>query len=102
MSEPSHTPSSTPPQWMVVATTYNEIEAHIIVGRLESHGIGAWMQQEPFGSAMGITVGTFGIIRVVVNAEDYDTATAILEQSPDQLPDETDRVIYDEDDEADE
>lgn len=94
-------PQDEPPSWMVVVSTYNTIEAHIIAGRLQSEGIGAWVHQDPFGSAMGFTVGAFGEVKVLVDAANYDAALAILEDEPlDALPGEVDQVIY-EDDEFD-
>lgn len=92
------------PQWMVVRTTYNPGEANIIAGRLQSEGIGAWVHQEPFGSAMGITVGPLGEVKVVVDSIDYDRALAILDEdvSIDLLPDDVDQTVFDEDDVDDE
>src|SRR5688572_4879664 len=87
------TPSGQNPAWMVVYTTYNNAEAHIVAGRLQSEGVKAWVHQEPFGSAMGITVGQFGEVRVVVNAEDYDTALAILDEPIDMLSEDDDNLL---------
>ena len=93
--------------WMVVYTTHNSGEAHIVSGRLQSHGIGAWVHQEPFGSAMGITVGRLGEVRVLVPDGDYDRAVAILEgDEVDELPADADQVVFGDDeaypDDADE
>jgi hypothetical protein len=97
------TPSGQFPAWMVVYTTYNAPEAHIVAGRLQSEGVKAWVHQEPFGSAMGITFGQLGEVRVVVNAEDYDTALAILNEPIDPLlSDEDDDLLEPPDDEYDE
>jgi hypothetical protein len=76
--------------WKIVAEAANEAEAYIIVGRLAQDDIKAWVQQEPAGSAIGITVGALGEVNVMVSAEDYERAKALLAQ------DQSD-VITDED-----
>jgi hypothetical protein len=88
-----------PIKWMVVYTTYSSPEAHIIAGRLESEGIHAWVHQEPFGSAMGFTVGPLGEVKVVVYSDDYERALAILDvDERDALPEDVDQIIFDSDD----
>ncbi|MFQ3568569.1 MAG: DUF2007 domain-containing protein [Aggregatilineales bacterium] len=86
-------------EWRVVYTTYNNPEAHIVAGRLESEGIPAMVQNEPAGTAIGITVGPLGENKVVVHVEDYDRALAILyPDEPDVLADDNDKIIFDADD----
>lgn len=84
---------------MVVYVTNNDVEARIVAGRLESEGIPALVQQEPAGSALGITVGLLGEVRVAVRAEDYDAALEVLDTDPNDpaLPDELDDILYDDD-----
>ena len=87
--------ASQPPKWMVVYTTYNYPEAHIVAGRLQSEGIQAMVHQAPGANAIGIHIGTLGEITVIVRAEDYAKAMLILE--PDEqnmLPDSTGDIIY--------
>jgi hypothetical protein len=86
-------------EWRVVYTTYNNPEAHIVAGRLESEGIPAMVQNEPAGTAIGITVGPLGENKVVVHAEDYERALAILyPDEPDVLTDDNDKIIFDAED----
>ena len=66
---------------MIVLSTDNQMEAHIVAGRLRSHKIQAWIHQEPSGSAFGITVGLLGEVRVLVHPHDYETALAILDST---------------------
>lgn len=88
------------PEWMVVYITYNFLEAQIVAGRLESEGIKALVYQEPGANAIGIRIGRMGEIKVLVRADDYDTAEALLyPDEPDILPDDIDRIIFDDDDE---
>ena len=88
-----------PNQWMVVYTTYNIHEAHIVAGRLQSEAIPAMVHQQAGASALGITVGALGQIFVLVRPADYDLALDLLEpDEPDALADDTDRVIFGDDD----
>jgi hypothetical protein len=93
------------PDWVVVYTTAVFPEAHIIAGRLQSEGIEPYIHTQPGASAMGITLGTFGI-SVLVRPADYDAAMLLLHGEPDNddddlLPDTTDEqiIIWDDDDE---
>ena len=90
--------------WMVVYTTNDLTDAHIVAGRLQVEGIKTFIHRSTFGSVYGITYGTAGETSVVVNPEDYERALAILE--PDEvysLSDDNEEIIYysDQDDEDD-
>jgi hypothetical protein len=93
--------SEQPPQWMVVYTTFNSPEAHIVAGRLKSEGIPALVHQAPGASAIGIHIGSLGEVTVLVREEDYWKAIEILEpDSPALLPDSDEDIIDIEFDEA--
>ena len=72
-----------------VYVTNSDFDARVVAGRLESEGIAVLVQQEPAGSALGITVGLLGEVKVAVRTEDYERALAILDDIPDEalLPD---------------
>ncbi len=79
---------------MVVYTTFNAPEAHIVAGRLKSEGIPALVHQAPGANAIGIHIGSLGEVTVLVREEDYWRAIAILEpDSPALLPDNGDDII---------
>ena len=91
------------PDWMVVYVTYHIHEAQILVGRLQAEDIQAILYQEPGASAIGIHIGKLGEIKVLVRPEDYDIALDILfPDEPDALPDNTDPVIFPNDEPTDE
>ncbi len=82
-------------EWMIVYTTTDEAEAHIVAGRLEVEGIKSFIQRESLGGIIGITYGAMGDIKVVVNPEDYERTMSILE--PDELhalSDDNEDIIY--------
>lgn len=90
--------------WMIVYTTHNSGEAHIVAGRLKHEGIPAMVDHAIGARSIGITIGSMGEIRVLVHPKDYDMAINLLDpEGPgfEELPDTTDRIIYhiDEDDE---
>lgn len=93
--------SSESQSWLVVFTTYNPAEAHVIAGRLESEGFHPWVHQEPGGSALGITVGILGEIRVLVAESEFEAAQRSLNDGADYEADYDEDEYYDEDDEFD-
>jgi hypothetical protein len=91
-----HPGKHNPPEWMVVYTANNVNEGHIIAGRLVSEGIQAVVAYTPGASAMGLTVGLWGEVTVLVHPSDYETACDILEyDEPDFLAADNDQVIFD-------
>jgi|GEM_PF-793721 len=82
-------------QWMVVYATHIPTDAHIVMGRLHSEGIPAIINREVGASAMGISIGRLGEVRVLVNAEDYETALMILEPTePHVLSSSVDKYTF--------
>jgi hypothetical protein len=82
-------------EWMIVYTTHDQTDAHIVAGRLEVEGIKSFIQREALGEIFGITYGALGNVNVVVNPADYERALAILE--PDELyalSDDNDEIVY--------
>ena len=66
------------PQWVAVYITHNSPEAHILIGKLRAHDIPAMIHQEAGATALGITLGNLGEIKVLVSPDDYDEAAALL------------------------
>lgn len=71
------------PEWMVVYSTDSLPEAHIVAGRLQNEEIPSWVHQQPGASGLGITIGLFGEVRVLVDAQDYERAKALLDDDAD-------------------
>jgi hypothetical protein len=68
----------TPADWVVIAKARGPIEADILVGRLRTAGIPAWVSRESAGAAIGLTVGMLGRAEVVVPATYHKRATELL------------------------
>jgi hypothetical protein len=81
--------------WMIVYTTHDLTEAHIMAGRLEVENIKSIIHRQTVAGVYGITIGPIGEIQVVVHPSEYERALAILE--PDELytlTDDNDKIIY--------
>jgi hypothetical protein len=93
---------SNEPELMVVYVTDNLPDAHIVSGRLENSDIQSVIVHEPAGTALGITIGTLGEVRVLVRAEDYDRAQQLLEEDESPLlTEDVDQIIFDDSADAD-
>ncbi len=93
------TPNNKQSDFAVVYTTYVLADAHIVVGRLQHEGIPAIVDHMAGMSAIGVTFGVLGEIRVLVHLANYEYALDILiPQNPEQLnADNQDHIIFDED-----
>ncbi len=98
-------PLATPPEkpeWMIVYITDSVSDAHIVVGRLKTENIMAIVDHMIGRDAIGLTIGTWGEVRVLVHPNDYEKAVALLEPNlPEQLEDTTQEIRYIWDDDED-
>lgn len=70
-------------EWMVVYETYDEVDAHIVRGRLKSEDIPAFVQKkESYGSTLGLSVGDMGRVVVLVSPRHYQRAVDLLDDEP--------------------
>ncbi|MEQ8672755.1 MAG: DUF2007 domain-containing protein [Aggregatilineales bacterium] len=94
----SNKPNNT--SWMIVYITHNLSEAHIVAGRLEHEGIKTVINHMAGRDAIGITFGSLGEVKILVNPQDYDRAVAIIDpEMQSELPDDTDAIVFGFDDE---
>ena len=66
------------PEWIVAYITHSLQEAHIIAGKLRSSDVHCRIHQEAGATALGITVGNLGEIKVLVSPADFERAEVIL------------------------
>lgn len=76
--------SSDSPQWIVVCITHSSQEAHILLGKLKAHDVPAMIHQEAGATALGITLGNLGEVKILVAPTDFDRAVAILDSEIDE------------------
>ncbi len=90
------------PNWMIVYITHNINEAHIVSGRLKHEGIENVVDHMAGRSAIGITIGSLGEIRILVHEQEYEHALDILDpEEPDALSADNDQMIFGLDDDID-
>jgi hypothetical protein len=84
---------NTQPKWIVIYSTYDYTEAHVIAGRLQVEGIRAMVHQQAGAAAFGVTVGVLGEVTVLVHPQNEERALDILEPTePEALPDSLDDI----------
>jgi len=83
------------PEWITIHISHNLQEAHIISGRLKAYDIPNMVHTVPGASAIGITYGNMGEIKVLVHPDDYEQAYQILNpHTSERLESNTDKVQY--------
>lgn len=68
------------PHTAVLITLHDPIEAEIIVAKLRSAGIDAFLRHETLSVVYGLTVDGLGRQDIIVRAEELDEAKVALEQ----------------------
>lgn len=64
--------------WEKVDETQGALQAELLRGLLEAQGISVLLSQEGAGRALGMTVGTLGIVEILVPAAEAEAAQEIL------------------------
>ena len=64
---------------VVVYTAAGQMEANIVKGMLEAAGIPVELSQESAGTVYGLTVGTMGLVEILVPEQRADEAKALIE-----------------------
>ena len=65
--------------WMVVYITHDMQDATIVAGRLKHEGIMAILDHMTGRDAIGITLGNWGEVKVLVHPQEYEMALEILD-----------------------
>lgn len=73
------------PEWIAVFITHNLPEAHIVLGKLEANSVPAIIHQEAGASALGITLGNLGEIKILVSPSDVDRAASLIYKQGEDL-----------------
>lgn len=91
---------ATDSDWVVVTYAADHLEAEIVAGLLRAFEMPVFIQQEAAGRIFGLTMGTLGMIKVLVPAQFESIAVTLLdEQEPDPntLLDDGNIIIFPED-----
>ncbi len=76
---------------VTLMTTNDPVEAEIILGKLRSAGIEAYIKHEAVSKVIGITFNGVGRQEVIVRAEDLPEAKVALETEP-ESPEESEQT----------
>jgi hypothetical protein len=71
-----------PANTALLVTLYNPVEAEIVVAKLRSAGMEAFVRHDALGVVYGLTIDGAGQQDIFVRAEDLEEAKAALEQDP--------------------
>lgn len=66
------------PLWTALYVTNNLQEAHILAGKLKANDVPSHIHQEAGATALGITLGNLGEIKILVAPENLERAEALL------------------------
>ncbi len=80
--------------WVEIYRFQHPVEAELVKSYLEAHGIETWLLQEGAARALGVYVGPFGEIHLLVPRQVQYEAQALLREflrraQQDEAPDET-------------
>ncbi|MCL5736081.1 MAG: DUF2007 domain-containing protein [Actinobacteria bacterium] len=80
------TSGCSPARTALLTTVYNPVKAEIIVAKLRSAGIEAFVRHEALSVVYGLTIDGAGQQDIFVRTEDLEEAQAALEEEPQQQP----------------
>jgi ribonuclease-3 len=72
------------PDFVVIFTTSSDIEARVVRGLLEAHGVMSMVRSEP-RSVLPVSVGSLGEVRISVHPSEADEARRIIESHRTEL-----------------
>jgi hypothetical protein len=75
-------PGGDPDEPVLLATVYDLVEAEIIMSKLRSAGIDAFLRHESAGVVFGLMVDGLGQQDIMVRAGELEVARAALELTP--------------------
>jgi len=67
---------------VLLTSIYDPVEAEIVIAKLRSAGIEAFVRHEALSVVYGLTVDGFGQQDIMVRAEELEEAKIALEQTP--------------------
>jgi hypothetical protein len=66
-------------EWVLVDKVQGQIQAEILRGLLEAHGIMVWVNAQGAAHAYAVGVGTLGAVELLVPSSSFDQAKQILD-----------------------
>ncbi len=66
-------------EWVLVDKVPGQLQAEIIKGLLEAQGVMVWLNQEGAAHGYALTVGTLGMVEVLVPTSEVEKARQVLD-----------------------
>jgi hypothetical protein len=66
-------------EWVLVEKVQGQLQAEILKGLLEAQGIMVWINQEGAARAYAVSVGTLGMVEILVPTSAVEQARQVLE-----------------------
>jgi Putative prokaryotic signal transducing protein len=66
-------------EWVFLDQASGQLQAEILKGLLEAQGIKVWLNQEGAAHGYAVTVGTMGMVEILVPSSILDKARQVLE-----------------------
>jgi len=66
-------------EWVLVEKVQGQLQAEILRGLLEAQGIMVWINQEGAARAYAVSVGTLGMVEILVPTSAVEQARLVLE-----------------------
>ncbi|MBC8330734.1 MAG: DUF2007 domain-containing protein [Anaerolineae bacterium] len=67
------------PKWVLAAKIEGEFQAEVLRGLLEAQGIPAYISMEGAARALGVNIGPFGEVDILVPDDRLQDALAVIE-----------------------
>ncbi len=66
-------------EWVLVDKVQGQLQAELLKGLLEAQGIRVWLNSQGASRAYAVTVGTLGLVEILVPTNDAEQAKQVLE-----------------------
>ncbi|MBT3389348.1 MAG: hypothetical protein HN413_02975 [Chloroflexi bacterium] len=66
------------PKWVLAAKIEGEFQAEVLRGLLEAQGISAYISMEGAARALGVNVGPFGLVDILVADDQLQDALDVI------------------------
>ncbi len=66
-------------EWVLVEKVPGQLQAEIMKGLLEAQGIMVWLNQEGAAHGYALTVGTLGMVEILVPSSQVEKARQVLD-----------------------
>jgi len=66
-------------EWVLVEKVQGQLQAEILKGLLEAQGVRVWLNQEGLAHSYAVTVGTLGLVEVLVPNSEVEQAKQVLQ-----------------------